>query len=475
MIATEQKPAANWIHNRFAQFGDRPMAVNGDGEVTYAGFLARVADWRDALAGWGVTAGDRVGLVADYHIDVVALVQALIDTGCIVIPLSEDDATAFPERLETACATVLLRMPQSASITPADADCRRLARTGPAHPLMQPMVDVGRPGFVIFTSGSTGKSKAVLLDHARMVRKFADKIREGMRTLLFLRLDHIGGLNTLFAVMLNGGTLITCDSRQARAICACIERHRVELLPTTPSFLTMLLMSGVHREHDLSSLRVITYGTEAMPDSTLTSLHHELPGVRLKQTYGLSELGILATRSRDSSSRWMTIGGPGYELDVRNGILWIRSENAMLGYLNAPSPFDADGWYDTGDRVEVDGEYFRIQGRESEVINVAGEKVFPVEVESFLLTLDNVRDVIVRAKPSPVVGQMVWAECLLERKEDAGVFRRRVLEACRGQLAPFKVPGFITIAGDDSLVGSRFKKIRRNRTAGKAASGVTGE
>lgn len=454
--------AINWTGERLAQFGRRLVAIDESGAVTYAEFLDKVVLWRATVAQWGVTAGERVGLVSHYHIDVVALLQALVEAGCIVIPLSEDDRSLFDERLLTVCATRLVTVPAFGEIGPASVACRALPPS-PLHGLLEPMVAAGRPGVVIFTSGSTGKGKAVLLDYERMTQKFRGKVREAFRTLLFLKLDHIGGLNTLFSVIFNGGTIVTCASRQARDICACIEQYRVELLPTTPSFLTMLLMSGVQRQFDLSSLKVITYGTEAMPASTLASLHSALPGVLLKQTYGLSELGILATRSKDSTSRWMKIGGEGFEVQVRDGVLWIRSAQAMLGYLNAPSPFDADGWYNTGDRVEVDGEYLHILGRESEIINVAGEKVFPIEVESFLLTIDNVRDVLVRAKKSPVVGQMVWAEFLLDQAEDSATFKKRVIEQCQRHLAPFKVPGFITIGDDDSLVGARFKKIRLDK------------
>jgi acyl-CoA synthetase (AMP-forming)/AMP-acid ligase II len=294
-------------------------------------------------------------------------------------------------------------------------------------------------------------------------------VRESFRSLLFLKLDHIGGINTLLAVLFNGGTIVTSASRQAKDICLAVEKYSVELLPTTPSFLTMLLMSRVYESHDLSSLKVITYGTEVMPGSTLAALHRIFPKVTLKQTYGLSELGILATKSRDSASKWMKIGGEGFQVKVVDGVLWIKSEQAMLGYLNAPSPFDANGWYNTGDRVEVDGEYFQILGRESEIINVAGEKVFPSEIESFLLTIGNVKDVIVREKKSPVVGQMIWAEFVLEQEEELAAFRKRVIEQCQRHLSPFKVPGLITLAGREQLVGSRFKKIRHAKAEAPAA------
>jgi acyl-CoA synthetase (AMP-forming)/AMP-acid ligase II len=455
----------NWVTERFKTFDQRLIAINESGSVTYADFVQKVERWRLALGQWGIVPGDRVGLVCHYHIEVVALLRALVENGSIVIPLSEDDSSLFDERLTTVCATKILTVAAVGEIVPDTTQCRDLVfDAATLHPLLVPLVSNGQPGFVIFTSGSTGKGKAVLLDYGRMTQKYRGKIRDSFRTLLFLKLDHIGGLNTLFSVTFNGGTIVTCPSRQAKDICSCIEKYSVELLPTTPSFLTMLLMSGVHRKHDLSSLKVISYGTEAMPNSTLASLHQILPSVVLKQTYGLSELGILSTKSKDSSSKWMKIGGDGFELKVQDGTLWIKSEQAMLGYLNAPSPFDEDGWYNTGDKVEVDGEYFQILGRESEIINVAGEKVFPIEIESFLLTLDNVKDVMVRGKKSPVVGQMIWAQFLLKNDEDPTSFKRRVVEQCQRHLSPFKVPGFITIASGDSLVGSRFKKIRKDPT-----------
>ena len=151
----------------------------------------------------------------------------------------------------------------------------------------------------------------------------------------------------------------------------------MQLLPTTPTFLRMLLISGAYKKYDLGSLELITYGTEPMPTATLESLHAAFPGVRLKQTYGLTEVGILPTKSEQDDSLWLAVGGPGYETKIVDNVLWIRAQMAMVGYLNAPSPFDADGWFNTGDVVEQKGDYIRFMGRKSEIINVGGEKVFP--------------------------------------------------------------------------------------------------
>src|SRR6185503_11306385 len=101
------------------------------------------------------------------------------------------------------------------------------------------------------------------------------------------------------------------------------------------------------------------------------------------------------SQSRESGSLWMRVGGEGFETKIVDGRLFIRAAAAMLGYLNAPDPFDAEHFFDTGDLAEVDGEWLRILGRRSEVINVGGNKVFPLEVENVLLDLANVEDVTV--------------------------------------------------------------------------------
>ena len=108
-----------------------------------------------------------------------------------------------------------------------------------------------------------------------------------------------------------------------------------------------------------------------MPLSTLQRLHDALPSVKLQQTYGLTETGILRSQSRDSNSLWIKVGGEGYETKIVDGRLWIRAQSAMLGYLNA-SPFDAEGYLDTGDLVKPVAS--GCIGRAQPVINVGGNR-----------------------------------------------------------------------------------------------------
>lgn len=214
------------------------------------------------------------------------------------------------------------------------------------------------------------------------------------------------------------------------------------------------------QRYDLSSLRRITYGTETMPQVTLDRIRERFPNVELQQTYGLSEVGVLRSQSRPDGSLWVRIGGEGFETQVRDGILWVRSEFRMLGYLNAPSAFDDEGWFNTQDRVEVEGEWFRILGRVTDLINVAGQKVYPAEVENVILKLSNVTDVVVKGEKHTLLGQIVVAYISLSETEPLSELRARVRAACLAKLADYKVPAKVALM-DVDMYSARFKKIRK--------------
>ena len=423
-----------------------------DRETRYADLRAAINAWRARFDEWSLEEGESVGLVGDCSPGLCALLLALILNRNIITPLGPLDGGQRDRYLEIARAQAVFEFQSN------DVWTFSRKESGIPYPLFETLRAGKEAGLILFTSGSTGEPKASLLSADRLLEKFAQR-RPAYRTLIFLKLDHIGGINTFFHALCHGGTLICLRERNPEAIATAIERHRAELLPTTPTFLNMLLMSVASQQHDLSSLQMITYGTEPMPASTLRGLHRAFPKVRLKQTYGLSELGILRTTSRDSESLWMKLGGEGFETKIVDGILWIRARSAMLGYLNAPSPFNAEGWFNTGDAVEVDGEYLRVLGRNSELINVGGEKVYPAEVESVLLQMDNVREATVYGKRNAVTGQVVVARASLRKPEDRAGFEARMREFCRGRLADYQVPVFVELS-DAEHHTPRFKKRR---------------
>jgi long-chain acyl-CoA synthetase len=332
--------------------------------------------------------------------------------------------------------------------------------------LTRSLIELGEPGLILFSSGSTGKPKAILHNMTRFLMKF-DSPRASLRTVALPPMDHVSGLDTLFYSLSSGGILICLCDRSPNAVCQTIERYQVELLPASATFLNLLTISGAYEQFDLSSLRFVAYGSEVMPERSLARVKDILPHCRFLQKYGMTELGSPRTRSKEDASLWVKIDSKGVETKVVDGVLWIRAQSAMIGYLNAPSPFDEEGWMNTEDEVEVDGDYIRILGRRTDIINVGGQKVYPAEVESILMHIDNVRDATVYGEKNPITGHIVAARVSLFKPEDLMELKKRVRAFCKNRLASYKIPVKLEIA-DQEQVSARYKKLRPAPTNGQA-------
>lgn len=445
----------DWLLDRFAKAPSELTAFVHKGRVySYAEVSRGIAGFSQQMRDRGVKQGDTVVLVADYAPDVFGMILALASLGCIVVPLTRGSVIEESEALSiSGCDYCISFAPDGLNWT---IEARQT-------PMFNPMLDefrvAKRAGLILFSSGSTGKPKGMLHDFERVMEKFR-VARSPVVAIPFLMLDHFGGINTILAITGSLGTVVTTENRSVQAICASIEKYRVDLLPTTPSFLTLLAASDLSSRYDLTSLKRITYGTETMPQATLDRIRARFPEVELQQTYGLSEVGVLRSQSRPDGSLWVRIGGAGFETRVIDGILWIRSEYRMVGYLNAPSGFDEEGWFNTQDKVEVDGEYFRILGRVTDLINVAGQKVYPAEVEDVIIGLENVTEAVVTGEAHPLIGQIVVARVTLLVPEPMESLRLRVRKACLAKLAAYKVPTKVLLL-EQGAYSPRFKKVRK--------------
>ena len=440
--------------NMFDQYGEKEAIIWNEQSYSYRWLCRKTREWQEFLQDYDIGSARVVALEGDYSPFICSMLFALIGNNHVVVPLS---TTVTPEEkkefLKLANVQCVMRFNNLNELIKEDYSYE------PDHPLIRELIKHEKPGLVLFSSGSTGKSKGIVHDLTVLLDKYQKK-GKGLRSLVFLLLDHIGGINTLFSILSSGGTMIVQNSRNPSDICYAIEKHRVELLPTTPTFLNLLILSEAYKEYDLSSLKMITYGTEPMPELTLKKATEIFPGIQFKQTYGLSELGIVGTRSESDSSLWVQLGGKGFTYKIVHDILWIKAETSMLGYLNAPCPFDEEGWFNTQDVVLQKDGYIKILGRETEIINVGGQKVYPAEVENVLMELDNIRDVSVRGEQNPIMGSIVSAKVNLLEPEELQNLKRRIRLHCLERLESYKIPIKIELT-EESLFGERFKKMRR--------------
>ena len=447
----------HWLFDRIRSHAEKPALVSKGQNYSYAD-LSNVAELSFTQVVSDFPAGAVVILQSDYSFQSVALFLALLKNCNIIVPV----ATALEEEVQ-------LRIQESYAdycVTPHENGSYRYTKINndtSKHPLITKIIGEGHAGLILFSSGSVGKPKAMIHDLTTLALTFANKRQKSICMMVFLMFDHIGGMNTLLNALSMGSHMVFPDIREPDHVAGLIEKYKVRVLPASPTFLNLMVMASVQEKRDLSSLRMITYGTETMPQTLLNRLKELFPRTRLLQTFGTSETGIANVISKSSSSAYMRIEDPNCEHKIVNGELWLRSKTQISGYLNASSDsFTEDGWFNTGDLVEVnENGFFKVVGRSNEVINVGGEKVLPSEIEGVLLQMSEIDDCVVYSKPNAITGQTVAANIVTCDPIAPRELRKLIRFFCRERLAAYKVPTTVKII-DHVDFSARFKKVRKN-------------
>jgi acyl-coenzyme A synthetase/AMP-(fatty) acid ligase len=441
----------NWLLEKCQQYGDSQALIVSQESYSYQDIVNRSKEYDDIIQ---IKAGSVLYIKGNYNVSTVSALLWGITKNIIIIPVSLQSWDNTAHYFDIIPPNLILNCEDDRALPTIIQHSDKPYQ----HLLTDDIIANKDSGLILFSSGTTGLPKAAVHNFNKFLDKFSH-IEKKFRSIAFLNIDHIGGLNTLFSVLPPGGLLALPISTQPNEVCDVIEKYQIDLLPTTPSFLRMLLMSQSIHKYDLSSLKTISYGTEFMPEDNLIKLKKALPNVSFKQTYGSTEIGILPTKSKQDDSTWFRIDNDKSPYKIIDDILWIKSKSkSLLGYLNAAFEIQ-DDWVNTHDRVLQDGEYLKILGRATELINVGGNKVDPHEVEDILLQCAGVKDVAVFGKASPILGQIVMAKISYQPDIDPDLLKIKLHTWCKQHLETFKRPA-VYIFEKDITYSSRWKKVR---------------
>ena len=441
----------SFILEKFKSFNSKNAIVFEDRIYTYEEFIKQIKDYKNILDKHNISS-KVVVILGDYSFYNLALFFALYENKNIIVPITSNIKKVQDDFIkESFCQTIIKTDEKNLLI--------QNLKTTFSHNMIDNLREKNSSGLILFSSGSTGKPKAMIHNLDTLIDSFKDKKEKSMNMLVFLMFDHIGGLNTVFNALCMGACLIIPKIKDAKTICELIEKYKIMVLPSSPTFLNLILISEEYKNYDLSSLRMITYGTETMPQSLLLKLKEVFPKVKFLQTFGTSETGISTTSSKSSNSLFMKLEDINGEYKIVENELWLRSKTQVLGYLNASmDSFTSDGWFKTGDLVEVDGEYIKIIGRAKEIINVGGQKVLPAEIESVILEMEEISDCMVYGEKNAITGQTVVCDVVLNKNIEN--IKKRVRVFCKDRLDAYKIPTKVNVV-DKTNFSDRFKKIRR--------------
>ncbi len=457
----------------------RTALIEGNDRITYGELFANLKNWTTILQDAGIQPFDRVAFLCEDSIDYVCLALAVVATGAALAPISPALArNETGQVMEGIDASWLL---YDASI-PIDKNGRML--NGPSRQRVfriaarQAKRDHDNvffrchPAFIRFSSGTTGASKGVVISHQAILERTdaADRtlqISASDRILWVLSMSY-HFVVTILLFLRRGACIILCGADfPAELTRRLIDGHGT-FLYAAPVHYRLMAGSPDFKPEMLEPIRMAV--STAMPlASDLARAFKQRFHKTLSQAYGIIEVGLPFIQTPDRPGPSGSVGriGPDYEIKLvapdNNGVgeVLLRGKGMFSAYFSPwqnREQIDPEGWFHSGDlgRLDPDGNLF-LMGRKHDVINFAGMKIFPAEVETVLNRHPSVREALVYGEPHDRYGQWPVAHVVpaVGMTPDEQTLRRY----CYSHLAPYKTPKRIeTVPTIDKTASEKIKR-----------------
>jgi long-chain acyl-CoA synthetase len=339
------------------------------------------------------------------------------------------------------------------------------------------------PAVLLYTSGTTGFPKGATLSHGNVISNAKATVHhagftDDDRMILFLPLFHVFGQNFIMnATFTARGTLVLHRRFVLNEVLNSIQRNRVTMFFGVPTIFIALLNTDLSN-YDLSSIRYDFSAAATMPQE-ISRAWTERFGRRIYEGYGLTESSPFACYNHDLNHKFGSVGTAIHGANIKIldaddhelprgewGEICIQGPGVMLGYWKKADDTEfalRNGWLHSGDIGMMDDEgYVFIMDRLKDMINAAGFKIWPAEVEHFLYQHEAIKEVAVYGVPDPKKGEAVKAAVVLKESEKAT--SDEIIAFCRERIAAYKVPTEVEFLNElpKSATGKILKRVLRS-------------
>jgi oxalate---CoA ligase len=401
--------------------------ASGAGKLSYAGLQRSARTWARYLDCAGIPPGARVAVRLPEPLGYAEALVAILSAGRVVVPLDPAaPPAALASMLEVARPVAVVA--DGGSGLPPGLAVLRPPQPGEVEAGRAPGPPSATGGIFLCTSGTTGTPKGILLTDDQLGHVATCVVRHHRLTpadrgycclpLFHVNAEVVGLLATLAA----RACLVLDRKFSRRGFWAIIEEHQVTWINAVPAIITILAMEPPAVPPS-SRVRFVRSASAPLPPSALRRFE-EAFGLPVIETYGMTEAASMITANPlDGPRKAGSAGRPaGTEVRIIErvgqrqvpcppgtvGRVQIRGRGVITGYAagGRAGAIGPDGWLDTGDLGHVDSDgYLFLAGRADDVINRGGEKIYPREIEDFLLAQPGVRSAVVVAARDEVLGE----------------------------------------------------------------------
>jgi fatty-acyl-CoA synthase len=500
------------IRHNARLFANRPAVVAPERTWTYRDLDTESNRLANAIAGLGISRGERVALLSENRGESVVLHLACAKLGVTVVALnmrlhpdelaycvgdSNPRAVCTSARLSPAAEKLrsLVGVDHWISVDGGDGDYRSFddllsagAPSAPADVAEGEDIDV-----VVYTSGTTGRPKGAMLSQRAIVTR-------AVNIALWLGLDerdgfvgwpplyHIGGYEHLHTMLLRGGTFVVLSEADPEQMCRAIDTHRATYTLLLPGVATDFLRAAQRRQHDVSSLEVVAGYANLLSPAVIAELTDELQ-IPFHDIFGQTETSYIATGPINPGDHRREHKRPMPNMDLRiagtdleelpvgvPGECVVRGPNVASGYVNnraATEELFRGGWLHTGDVcTRNDDGTISFTDRQKYLIKTGGENVYPAEVEQVIAQHEAVQEVCVIGLPDEQWGETVKA--FVVTRPGHHLTPEEVTAWCGERLAGFKKPRLVEFLTEDELPRSVTGKIMREPLAARSTPPTAG-
>ena len=476
--------------------GDKTFIVEGDRRLTFE----QVFQWRDQLVPMlGIQRGDRVAICMRNRAEWIIAYLAAVKAGGVPALLNSRGSPAeLVAMIEEVTPTLVLADSERARlIRDGGYQGRMLDLTSPVD--VDPSLSAGHagnmgqanpddPASILFTSGTTGRVKGAVLSHRNLTTGLLSMQLSGIQVLhhmaakygmepealmaaapqqavlLVYPLFHISGLGSAFLSPLFAGSKIVIMRRwDAQEAVQLIKDEGITMFTGVPTMLWDVLHKAKLADADLSGLRNVASGGQALPVNLLEEIRAVCPQAAMGTGYGMTECsGAIAQAVGDDFTRQPSSAGRVLPLvDVRieapdgsilpqgaTGEIVVRGAQIMQGYWNRPEEtaavLSADGWLKTGDVGYVDDEgYVFIVDRKKDMVISGGENIYCAEVERVMGQMAGITECAAFGVPDERLGELLVAVVVAD-----GLTEQDICHEVGEKLARYKAPGRVAFSPD---------------------------